>query len=44
MTFFSTGEEKRCLCLIVSGLGLVYLSAARNQLFSEAKSQVTGPM
>ena len=42
--FFSTEEEKRCLCQIVSGLGFVYLLAARNQLFSEAKAQVTGPM
>ena len=37
--FFFTEEEKRCLCQIVSGLGFVYLLAARNQLFSVAKAQ-----
>lgn len=43
MNISFSGEEKRCLHLIISRLGLVYLSAARNQLSSDAKSQVAGP-
>lgn len=44
MTLLSPGRGKKKdnLCLIISRLRFVYLSAAKNQLFSKAKSQFTG--
>lgn len=41
--FFHQGKKDASVRLSL-GLGLFILLAARNQLFSEAKAQVTGPM